>query len=75
MRNEGVYIAENMAVKSNTDKYQGTGRVASAIGSATLWSIPGTIVSTIASIPLRKSLEEVGSLTEAKGKGSLLQAA
>lgn len=62
-------MAENMTAKSNTDKYQGTGRVASAIGSATLWSIPGTIVSTLASIPLKKSLEEVGSLAEAKGKG------
>lgn len=56
----------------NTEKYQGPGRVASAIGSGTLWSIPASIVSGVAAIPAIKSVMDNPNLrnfSEIKGKG------
>ncbi|MFM9890916.1 MAG: hypothetical protein ACKVOE_09840 [Rickettsiales bacterium] len=53
----------------NTEKYQGTGRIASALGSASLWAIPGTIVGSLMTLPLYKSLATAESYSAVKGKG------
>ena len=59
-------MAQDKAV--DTEKYAGSGRVVSALGSFSLWAVPSVLIGGIFSIPLLKSAHIAEDVSQLKGK-------